>query len=196
MILFFDTETSGLWRNDLAADDQSQPHLVQLAACLDDGKRKEAASMAMLIKPSGWIMEAEAHEIHGISETRCHRYGVDLRDALRLFKTLSLSAETIVAHGIDFDAMVIQTQLHKLGVESLWWEKMKRRFFCTKLRGADILKREGQYGGSYQWQSLKTCHEEIVGEPFNQTHDAAEDTKALKRVYYAMIDQHGEADGE
>jgi hypothetical protein len=39
VILFFDTETSGLWRRDLPEDHQDQPHLVSLAAQLCDDEK-------------------------------------------------------------------------------------------------------------------------------------------------------------
>jgi hypothetical protein len=45
MIIFFDTETNGLWRRDLNAEDhQDQPHMVSLAAQLCDDKEKVIAS--------------------------------------------------------------------------------------------------------------------------------------------------------
>jgi hypothetical protein len=45
MILFFDTETSGLWRRDLPEDHQDQPHLVSLAAQLCDDEKSNTSNI-------------------------------------------------------------------------------------------------------------------------------------------------------
>jgi hypothetical protein len=40
MIIFFDTETNGLWRRDLNPDHDDQPHMVSLAFQVCDDKEK------------------------------------------------------------------------------------------------------------------------------------------------------------
>jgi DNA polymerase III subunit epsilon len=69
MILFFDTETSGLWRRDLPEDHQDQPHLVSLAAQLcDDEKVIHQISLVFSPQYQGFTIPEEASDkIHGIS---------------------------------------------------------------------------------------------------------------------------------
>lgn len=58
MIIFYDTETTGLplWREP--SEHPDQPHIVEIA------------SMNALIRPDGWTISPEAAAIHGISQER------------------------------------------------------------------------------------------------------------------------------
>ena len=51
MILFFDTETSGLWRRDLREDHIDQPHLVSLAAQMCDNNEKIVHQISFVFNP-------------------------------------------------------------------------------------------------------------------------------------------------
>src|SRR4028119_1323425 len=123
MRLVWDSETSGLLRDDLPASDPSQPHLVQLGAQLFDAQWRRAGILTCLIKPDGWSIEPEAEAVHGISEARCHRYGVDLPVALAMFAQLVGKASVLIAHHANFDRKVIDIQLHRLGASGDWWKR-------------------------------------------------------------------------
>ena len=57
MILFYDTETSGIPRWDLPADDPAQPRIVQIAAlAVDDFDNTEKSRYEAIVKPEGWTI--------------------------------------------------------------------------------------------------------------------------------------------
>ena len=66
--LFFDVETTGLWRRDLEATDKNQPRIVQIAAQLTDEKEKVHGQLACIVQPDGWKIPKEASDIHKITE--------------------------------------------------------------------------------------------------------------------------------
>lgn len=51
MILFFDTETNGLWRRDLNPNHEDQPRLVSLAFQVTDDNEKIIAQYSSRIEP-------------------------------------------------------------------------------------------------------------------------------------------------
>ena len=73
--LFFDVETTGLWRRDLEATDKNQPRIVQIAAQLTDEKEKVHGQLACIVQPDGWKIPKEASDIHKITD----RYEKNLR---------------------------------------------------------------------------------------------------------------------
>lgn len=68
MLLFYDSETTGLPLFDQPSEDPRQPHLVQLAAILCDEDGKTKASINLIIKPNGWVIGDEVAAIHGITQ--------------------------------------------------------------------------------------------------------------------------------
>lgn len=114
-ILFYDTETSGLPRWDLPADDPTQPRIVDLAGVLFDSEGEELASFEALIKPDGWTIDAKTSEIHGITTAMCERDGIPILEALDRFEALVTQAETIAAYNLRFDEKLLRGERRRAG---------------------------------------------------------------------------------
>ena len=73
MILFFDTETNGLWRRDLGPNHSDQPHLVSLAFQVCDSDEKVIMQYSSRIQPmhGGYLIPKDVEKIHGISTDYC-----------------------------------------------------------------------------------------------------------------------------
>ena len=71
MILFFDTETTGIPKNYDApiSDVNNWPRLVQLAFIKTDWDGNIIESRDFVIRPEGFIIPNDASKIHGISIT-------------------------------------------------------------------------------------------------------------------------------
>ena len=68
LILFYDTETTGLPLYKEPSEHPDQPHIVQLAAALVDSEtRKIVSSMDFIINPSTYEIPEEMTAIHRIS---------------------------------------------------------------------------------------------------------------------------------
>ena len=105
MILFFDTETNGLWRRDLEKDHKDQPHMVSLAFQLCDNKENVIGQMAFRMQPyhAGFSIPAEIVKIHGITTDVANTTGIPTKFALELLKDLLERVDIVVAHNTAFD---------------------------------------------------------------------------------------------
>lgn len=185
MRVVYDTETSGLYRDDLAWDHPSQPSMVQLGVKLFDMKWNRTGHFVALIKPNGWSIEPQAEEHHGISEARCARHGIPLVVALSVLKGFCANARTIIAHNNEFDRRVVRTELARLGGDGLWWQRLAPAFFCTMETSTPVLQLPGEYG--FKFPSLEEAHRFFYPEiDFTTRHDADDDTEATVRVFQAL----------
>lgn len=185
MRLFYDTETSGLWRDDLPYDHPSQPNLVQLGLQFYDAKWKRTGVLVALIKPDGWSIEPDAERHHGISEARCARHGIPLVAALSVLQAYAANSRRIAAHNNEFDRKVIKAAIARAGGEGLWWQRKAPQFFCTMETSTPILQLPGEHG--FKFPSLEEAHRFFYPEhEYTTQHDAEADTDALVRVYQAL----------
>ncbi len=189
MRLFYDTETTGLWRDDLPFDDPSQPRLCQIGLQLYDAAWKRTGIFTALIKPDGWSIEPEAERHLGISEARCARHGVPIVAALTVLQAFSATARQIAAHHNEFDRKVIRRELAALGSDGLWWQRKAPAFVCTMETSTPICQLPGEFG--FKYPSLEEAHRFLYpGETYTTAHDAEADVEALVRVFRAL-DERG-----
>lgn len=185
MILFFDTETNGKPKDYKASmrDLDNWPRVIQLAWAVysDTGDKLESA--CDLIRPDGWTIPVEKFWIdNGYSTEKNKVEGVPMSAALQSFASAARHCRAIVAHNIQFDYNV-------LGAEMLRYEVSvgrKLEQYCTMEHGTNICKLPG-YGGQYKWPSLAELHQHLLGEGFENAHDAMADVEACARCYFKMI---------
>ncbi|MGB5134457.1 MAG: hypothetical protein WBN89_04710 [Prochlorococcaceae cyanobacterium] len=80
MLLFFDTETSGLPRSHHApvSDLANWPRIVQIACLLTDQQCTTHQAVEAIIRPEGFSIPDDAARVHGIPTALCQlpgRYG-------------------------------------------------------------------------------------------------------------------------
>lgn len=181
--LFFDTETTGLIPK--RGEGGEQPHLVQLGALLVvDGH--ESALFSCLIRPDGWEIPAEATKIHGITTEMCEQAGLDLVDALMVFKELAWRAGRIVAHNYEFDACLLDIEFHRLGQAGFLFGDGRQ--YCTMKAATQIVKAQGKnsQGSFTKYPKLIEAHQFFLGAPFEGIHTAIGDVRACRAVFDAM----------
>lgn len=183
MILFFDTETTGLPDFKKPHTDPSMPHIVQLGAILCDANRRVVGEMNLIVRPNGYTIPEEASRVHGITQEMATDYGLKIESVMGLFCALVDRASTIVAHNLDFDVKMVDASLHRLKQPS----PRPRETYCTMKASTDILKLPGLYGN--KWPNLQEAHTHFLGKPFDGAHDAMADVRACMAVYYAMNPQ-------
>lgn len=180
MKLFFDTETTGKAFFKLPATSTSQPRIVQLAAllCANDGR--EMASVNVIIRPDGWTIPKEASDIHGITTETADECGVPIRGALDVLIAMAYRADTTIAHNIDFDALVVASELFRDGNRF----QMPQQRFCTMHATTNLCKLPGPYG--FKWPKLIEAHQHLFGTGFEDAHDAMADVRACARIYFEI----------
>ena len=178
MLLFFDTETTGIINFKAPSDTPGQPHLVQLGYQLYpvDGTRP-FHSACFIIKPCGFTISKEATAIHGITNELACDIGVDLKWALLGFTHFLTRASLVIAHNIDFDHAIIQIEWKRCGIHFC-----QRPLFCTMHASTDVLKLPGNYG-NYKWPKLSEAYEFFTKTPLSNAHDALVDVTACKAVF-------------
>lgn len=137
MILFFDTETTGLPDYRLPASSERQPHLVQLAAILTEDDGTERASLNVIVEPDGFTIPAGAAAVHGITDEIAARCGIPLAAAVYPFICMRSRASVLVAHNIKFDAAIMDTAISRIPQRN--WHAGPGNDFCTMEHAAPIV---------------------------------------------------------
>jgi len=181
MILTVDTETTGKWVFGRPITAPEQPRIVQLGAILADLSGKIKGELNLLIKPAGWTIPAEATAIHGITTEDCEKYGIEIRSALGLFNMWIRYAPLLVAHNIDFDVNMVNSEVAKLGKSPILDGVQK---YCTMKNSTNIVKIPSPRG--YKWPKLQETHKFLFNEDFEGAHDAMADVRACLRCYLEL----------
>ena len=171
MILFFDTETTGLPRFKEPSDDSRQPHLIQIAALLCDFNGNDVETLSTIVKPGdNAVMESEAYAAHGISLARAR-------------------ATEIVGHNVSFDKRIMRIASARwLG--SKWSTELPT--FCTMRRSqaiVDLPPTPAMVRANRNWPKppkLVECMKHFFNEGLDGAHDALIDVTACKRVYFHL----------
>lgn len=183
MTLVFDTETSGKADFNAPPEAPHQPRLVQLGAVMLDSDLNEVACMNLVIKPIGFTISDEVAKIHGITQAMAERYGCSEHAALILFRDWLMTCDTMVAHNIRFDGIVIG---RAFAVESIKVDKMPQPY-CTMQATTNLCKLPGDFGVGYKWPKLVEAHKQLLGWDFTGVHDALNDVRACARLYKFLI---------
>lgn len=198
--LFFDTETTGMAKWKLPAVDPSQPKIVELGAVLrDDETKEEIATIDTIIKPNGWVIDPGAAAVHGISQERAEREGRDHDEVLDDFIDLMEQANTIVAHNMRFDSLILRQALHVYADGQASERFSSAEIYATLSRILDnlhprctmlaavpvvkILHQNPKYPTDYKWPKLEECVRYFFDEKLDGAHAALVDVRACIRVY-------------
>jgi DNA polymerase-3 subunit epsilon len=191
MILFFDTETTGLPDRRMPVEWEGQPRLVQLAALLMEDDGTERASMSVIIKPDGWTIPDGAAKVHGITTEIAERVGVPAETALRLFMDLRMHAKTLCAHNIKFDAEIMRIALSRASMAHN--SPPPVTLFCTMETASPIVAlppTERMRAAGFDKNkppSLGECIRHFFNEELTGAHDALVDVRACARVYFQIM---------
>ena len=194
MILFFDTETTGLPDFRAPSHAENQPHLVQLAAILVDPETQaERSAVSLIVKPNGWMIPAKIAAIHGINDQIATTCGVPEECATTTFIALRACASMMVAHNIRFDARIMRIAMLRLGMTRDKVEAMEEvPSFCTMDAATPILNMPptGRMMAAGFTKpkppKLAECIQYWFSESHDKAHNALADVRACARIYFHM----------
>lgn len=193
-LLFFDTETTGLPDRSRPLDHASQPHLVQVAACLADADGRVWGSLSLIVYPSAWEIPERAAAVHGITSDIARKVGVGEDSATMALTDLARCADLIVAHNLDFDRRIIMTAILRTQPQSAdWWGRLKG--YCTMQAARPVCKlpptdRQRMAGFTdYKSPTLAEAHQILCGEPLALAHEAQADMRACRAIWKALQEQ-------
>lgn len=200
MILFFDTETTGIRKGGFI------PRVVQIGALLTDNEGKMVGELNLLLLPDGFEnIPVEASNVHGFSTDFVKKHGVDRYMGLGAFFAMMEQADTVVAHNAeyDMDLLQIETDYYKdihndVQAGTIWQDIINEsKVFCTMLNSREILKlplseaqasffKDKGIDQQYKNPRLQEAHIYFMGYDFEGAHDAMADVRACKDVYFKL----------
>lgn len=177
MKLIFDTETTGLCKDykDYKRDDT--PRLVTLSFILVTDNLEIVDTYNTVVKPEGFIIPKAASDVHGVTHEMAVETGVPISEALdRFAKALEL-CDTLVAHNINYDILVMRGEFYRAKRVA----KKVDKFFCTKEASTNLCKIPSKYG-KFKWPTLTEACEILMGYKFD-AHNSEDDTRACLELY-------------
>ena len=198
MILFFDTETTGFFKDRQPVDHPSQPYIVQLAAQLCDDEGATVAGINLIIDPGvGTVrIPEQASAVHGITEEKAAQFGVSPEAALGMFTHLYQRADLIVAHNIKFDKGVTEAAIARHYGRVM---PLRKPLFCTMEAATPILNlppTERMLAAGFDKPKppkLEECIRHFFNEDLDGAHDAMVDVTACRRVFFHLKTLEGVA---
>lgn len=190
LLLFYDTETTGLVNNQLPPNHKAQPHLVQLGALLTEADGTEISSLDLIIKPNGYTIPDGAAKVHGITTERALAVGVPLIVALGAFLNLRHAATTVIAHNEDFDNLVINAAVARVGKQPVkpWPTRYCTMKVATPIINLPPTPRMLAAGfNKPKSASLTECFQAFFNEPLPNAHNAMVDVRGCARVYRHLL---------
>lgn len=183
MILFFDTETTGLPRNWKAPIQEldNWPRLVQIAWILFDDVGKKLYSKEYIIKPDHFVIPIEASKVHKITTELALLKGQKLLEILIEFNLDIDKADILVAHNINFDLKIIGAEMLRAELETKLFSKRK---ICTMESSTNYCKIPGPYG--FKWPRLDELYFKLFGGSFQEAHNASIDINATAKCYWRL----------
>lgn len=171
MILFFDTETTGL----------VEPRLVQLGLLYVTDELEVVSELCILVRPPKTIEEG-AIKSHGKTNEYCEKNGVALSHAIGLFYTFEQFCHTLVGHNIKYDMQVLRNE----GIK--FTDKKK---ICTMELTTPILQFPHKNGNfmrrpGYKWPKLEEAYEFFMNKKIEGAHNALVDCKATLEIYKCL----------
>lgn len=193
MILFLDTETSGLPQFGLPHDHPMQPGLVQLGMVLCEEDGRERASLELIVQQTLPIPRG-ASDVHGITNEIAKRCGVPLTMAVASYQQFAKLADTLVAHNLPFDERIMATAIHRANRSNGVHNSPPLKRVCTmelaepvlRLPATDRMKAAGR-GGQFKKPSLAECYRYFFHEEIQGAHSALADARACARIYFQVV---------
>jgi DNA polymerase III subunit epsilon len=183
MLLFFDTETTGMPRswNAPLTDLHNWPRVVQLAWMSCDEAGVELACGEALIRPDGYTIPPVAVRIHGITTDRALAAGRPLAQVLEEFARVTETSRTLIAHNMNFDSCVLGAEYLRANLAN---PLPRRKQICTMLVSTNHCKLPGPKG--YKWPKLEELHRKLFGQVPELTHRALADVRTCARCFFEL----------
>ena len=175
IVLVFDTETSGLIQNNVTHIDQC-PRITQLSFILYNATTNETLETynEYVQQSASMDFSLKAFEITKITKEMCDS-GVTIREALTSFFRAYMRANEIIAHNIEFDKKMIQSEvireslIRDLDIEyafmfnDMFNNIRNKKTYCTMQMGKDVTNiiATGKYGPFKKSPKLSELHEKL-----------------------------------
>ena len=185
MLLFIDTETTGLPKYYASDAMEKWPRIVQLAWSLYDNDGNRQSENSFIIYPTDFIVPMDSAKIHGITTERAKQEGISLYKVLPQFNDDVEKAMIVIAHNLDFDLPIVHTEFVRCRLET---NLMKKQNFCTMKtpKIVSFCRLPKASGIGYKWPTLPELYLQLFQTEFADSHNAGADVEACAKCYFEL----------
>ncbi|WP_185851911.1 DNA polymerase III subunit alpha [Blattabacterium cuenoti] len=187
MYLIVDTETTGLpvSYNFPITHVENWPRIVQISWQSHDVIGDLIEFKSFIIKPDHYDIPFNAFKIHGITNEKAEKYGIDLSFALDEFKKSLDKSQCLIGHNLKFDIKVIECEFFRKKKEISFKEK---KILDTKEISTSYCKLKLSVNGKrLKWPTLSELYQKLFGEKVPNLHNAENDVKATARSFLELL---------
>jgi PAS domain S-box-containing protein len=188
--LVLDTETTGLFSQQAleSTDPKDLPRVIQVAWLLFDEEGKLIHSHNRYILQDLPI-PSQSTKIHGIDDSSIHQKGEKPQVVWNDFIKDLENCEYLVAHSIDFDIPLIETELNRLHIDNPFAGKRK---ICTMKLGINKCKLPSEDGNGYRYPALDelykiTFNGRLTDQTITGLHDAYVDAAIAAKIFFNLL---------
>lgn len=159
-----DTETSSLFDFSKPADAPGQPRLAHLALIYCDSELIEERRYDKLIKPDGWVLDASAAAVNGLTLERLATEGIPVLEALAEYQNAIDAGRVVVAFNAVFDTKVMRGELWRAQQDDMF---MKTRNICVMRAMTDVCQipyANGRAGFKFPKLAEALAHIGVINE--------------------------------
>jgi DNA polymerase III epsilon subunit-like protein len=186
MELIIDTETTGLTSLSFVTERNYRqwPRLVQIAWGVVS-EDKVHLRRTEIIHPEGFNIPEDSVKVHGITQKHALDYGKDLGEVLNDLNEIMKSAHTLIAHNLNFDIGVLQSESIRMRISLEFPEKRQ----CTAFMGQKYMRKEKKLRLS-EFPRLSSLYKTLFNREHKVQHKAHSDMIACGEVYLELK-KHG-----
>ena len=193
LILFFDTETTGL-PNKKPPTDPNQARLIQLAAILASPEGETLNTLNTLVKIGNAFMHPLAQEAHGISRERANSEGIHPKEAFEKFHEMCESAECLVCHNHNFDFNIIALTAQQItdqyedptDPDLMLSDIQELPFYCTMVQATEFCALPKKKGSGFKYPKLMELYSILFEREFSGAHNAMADVTATMECFFEL----------
>ena len=176
--LIFDCETTGLpARNDISYKETDKwPRLVQVSWIV-------LWNSVIIKKKTELVFNESFSQINlvNLDFSKIEMIGKPIREVLNSFNKDLKEVDKIVAHNVEFDMKVIQSELFRLGLDDQFDNK---DVCCTMKDSVKLFK--SSVDSFKKFPTLNELHNLLLKEKFTGSHNAISDVLATTRCYRVL----------
>ena len=188
MLLFVDTETTGLPDFKKSFKEPCQPHIASIGFVgYDEVTHQETVSAHVLIRPDGWIHdpESKATKTHLITTEMAQEFGIPIRVAINFLEHHWWKARRVIMFNARFDSALIEIERARLGRKE-YMDQTKLRCAMIEMAGIMKLPSKVSWSSDYAYPKLEAAYEWCYQQKMADAHNALADARATAFITFAL----------
>ena len=196
IVLFLDTETTGLVPRGGWTDTREMPYAVQISWVLIDTLAYDVVDMDdnIIRLPDGVQVPKECEVVHGISTQDTIDKGADILQCLMSLRNASRRADMVVGHNLSFDLNVLEAEFRRLSLRPTSQLRINSRVssakqVCTMESTVDLCRIPMPSGVGYKFPKLSELHKYLYDYVPRGLHNSLADVLVCMRCYFLLADE-------